>query len=157
MLKRCKTCGTELIEGPSQERSAESSRFRVVVTGIPVRVCPKGCPGDYWYWPNLSLEVLGLLKSIPNNLAKRKGLFKIQQVCRRCGRDLTDEGRRETFTFGAPCRKGTMIEMAVSGASLTCNRCNLHFLPVQIYSRDAYYSDLANVITEALTTDLIWG
>jgi hypothetical protein len=48
-----------------------------------------------------------------------------------------------------------MIEMAVSSPALKCSRCNVHYLLVQTSSRDNYYIDLANVTSEALTTDLI--
>ncbi len=143
-----------MIDGPNQKRSAESDRFKVDISDIPVKVCPKGCSGFYWYWPDLGVEVLDMLNARSDNIARRKGFLRVRQLCKSCGQDL-EEGSSHTFRFQERCHKGTIIEMAVSGPSLVCKRCNLYYLPAQTATWDAYYSELADVIGEALTRDLI--
>jgi|Deesub1362B_J571_1020462.scaffolds.fasta_scaffold00511_10 hypothetical protein len=155
MLKKCKECGEALIDGPSQERSAESERFSVSIKGLPTKICPKGCNGFYWYSPELGTEVLYMLNSESENIALRKGIFKIHQLCRSCRQELETAGNN-VFRFEKKCEKGSIIEMTISAPSLYCNRCNLYFLPAQTASWDTYYSELASVISKALSKDLIW-
>jgi len=155
MLKKCRECGEALIDGPNQERSAESEKFSVSIRGIPTKVCPRGCNGFYWYSPELGEEVLDMFNSKSENIALRKGIFRARQLCRSCKQELETAGNN-VFKFKKRCKKGSVIEVAISAPSLFCSKCNLYFIPAQTASWDAYYSELAEVIAKALSKDLIW-
>jgi len=155
MLKKCRGCGETLIDGPEQERSAESSKFSVSIKGIPTKICPKGCGGFYWYSPDLGMEVMDMLAGESENIALRKGFLKVHQLCRKCKQELEAAGKR-VFKFEKKCKKGTVIEMTISAPSLFCSRCDLYYLPSQTASWDSYYAELADVVAKALSEDLIW-
>ena len=156
MLKKCRECGETLIDGPPQERSAESERFKVTIKGIPTKICPRGCDGFYWYSPDLGMEVIDTLDGKSENIARLKGFFRYRQLCRNCKKEL-EPAENKVFKFEKKCRKGTVIEMIISAPSLFCSRCNLYFLPAQTASwGDSYYGELTDVIAKALSKDLIW-
>jgi hypothetical protein len=156
MPETCETCGAKLNDGPDQRRSAQYAGFEVSISGIPTKVCSRRCPGLYWYWPDLVIEVIDMLYAQPENRAAHKfGLSRDWPICRKCRQGLEDSDSQATFRFQQNCHKGTPIEIVVSGPSFKCPRCNLHFLPPHRNAWKAYYSDLADAITEALTTDLI--
>ena len=158
MLENCNACGAKLIDGPDQRRSAQYAEFEVSVSGIPSRVCSRRCPGFYWYWPDLVIEVIDMLYAQPENMADHKfGLARDYAICRKCRQGIEESAStRSTFRFQHNCHKGTPIEIVVSGPALKCPRCNLYFMPPHRSAWKDYYSSLADAVTEALTTDLIW-
>ena len=157
MLSACGSCGTALVAGPTQERSAHSAQFEVTVRGVPSRVCPRGCPGHYGQWPTLSMECIALLRSLSGHLARRKlGFFRVRLLCPHCGAELTDRGRRNTFAARGATEGGQPIELSVVARCLTCPRCELDVMPGQTAASGEYYRELAETISEAATRDLIW-
>lgn len=155
MQRKCKNCGGELIDGPDQNRTAETVKFTVSVNRIPTKVCPRGCPGLYWYWPDLAEEVMDKVTSSKANIARKKGIFKAEPVCPSCGQDLQNSGGSNNLKITIQSAKGSPIEIDISGQMLFCSQCNVNFLPAPTNSSKAYYSELCNVIGKALVRELI--
>ena len=156
-LSKCKTCGSPLVDGPDAERCSGNNHFKCTVKGIPTEVCSRGCPGAYWYWLDFGVEVLGALHSDSPNMAKRRvGLFKDRHLCRRCHAELTDKGQSAQFVFHQKLRKGTELEPVLEAPCLECTHCGSKYLPSQTSSHHPYYSEIADVVSVAITKDLIW-
>ncbi len=156
-ILRCQKCGTQLIDGPAVEKSGAANGFSVRITNIPTKVCPRGCAGSYWYWPDFGVEVMGGLSPSSPNFAKEKlGFFKRGQFCRNCSVELADKGMKSDFSFSVGLGKGTELAMTINAPSLTCPHCGSVFMPAQKSSYDKYYIHLADTIGAVITQDLIY-
>ncbi len=156
-MKKCKSCKSELVDGPTVERSGESDGISCRVRGIPTKRCPAGCGGQYWYWPDLGVEVVDALDSDSPNIAGRKiRIFKDRQVCKTCAVDLVDAKKNETFVFQAMLKKGTMLELTLIAPALRCPTCQKFYLQANTSDFDTFYGHLSNAIGVALTKDLIY-
>jgi len=137
------------------ERKAQKGEIVVEFTSIPTKICPKGCSGSYWYWRDFGVEVFEALEPISPNIAAKKGFFKSRQLCKKCETELVTSGISQ-FHFIHRLQKGTDLKMQISAPSLKCSQCHSSFLPAQTSSHDQFYIDLGDVISEALTSDLIY-
>lgn len=156
-LSKCRSCGSPLIDGPDAERHHGTDEIRCTVKGIPTKICPRGCTGSYWYWPDFGVELLELLSPDSPNIAKRRlSLFKSRHLCIRCGVELTDKHESNQFSFRQVLKKGTRLELTIEAPCLECARCGVKYLPSQTSTHDPYYQQLADVIGEAITKDLVW-
>ncbi len=153
-LDHCRHCGSALIDGPSQTRSAVSTNFRVTVKNLPTRICPAGCPGFYWYWLDLGVEVIEMLHQ-SGHFSQPKGLWRRRHTCRPCGGELQRAGAREEFRFETLSRAGSTIELSVQGPTLACKNCYTVYLPAAAAGAERLHDELADVIGSAITTDLI--
>lgn len=154
-LNECRRCGRQLQDGPDQVRSANSANFTVTIEGIPTRACPAGCVGFYWYWADLGVEVIEMLHQ-REHFSRLKGVFRRSHVCRSCGAELRHAGAHRDFAFQTTCRKGTAIEMTVSGPALLCTRCNEAFIPAARGEADELQRELVDLIGKALTHELYY-
>ena len=147
-LLKCKTCGSPLVDGPYVERHGGNGRFKCTVKGIPTKVCPHGCPGAYWYQPDFGDEVVGAIYEDSESVVE--GNF-----CRRCNVELTDKGQRAQFVFHQKLKKGTELELAIEAPCLECTRCGSKYLPSEPQHDDSYPDEMADVIAEVVSQELI--
>jgi hypothetical protein len=152
---QCRVCKSRLIDGPEVERRAEGKGFTCEITGIPTKVCPQGCQGNYWYDLDFGVEVMDCLDS-PRIAKRRLTLFSTRSYCRECNIELQDSEDVATFHFECQLHKGSTLMMKIIAPALTCPRCHSTFMPAQSSSHDPYYSGLADVIGQTITTDLIY-
>lgn len=157
-ISKCKNCKSQLVEGPNVKRSARTDSMICEVRNIPTQVCPNGCQGSYWYWLDFGVEVFEMLSPLSQNIAKRKlGIFKTRHLCRSCEVDLENTQKGSTFVFRQELmKKGTEIELEITAPALCCPQCKSPFLPAQTSTGDAYYNELSEIISIALTDDLIY-
>ena len=156
-LKKCKQCKSELIDGPSVERSARARTMACKVRNIPTNVCPNGCSGFYWYWLDFGVEVIDMLAPQSPNIAKRKlGLFKSRHFCKKCNLELENAHDASDFIFKKILQNGAELELLISALTLACPRCMSRFLPAQTSSYDKFYEGLSDLISQAITDKLIY-
>jgi hypothetical protein len=156
-FSKCQKCGAELIDGPEIDREAQAKRFSCKVKGIPTKICPHGCIGQYWYWLDFGVEVFEALSPTSTNIAKRKlGLFKMRNLCKICNVELVDRHELTSFTFHQKLRKGSDLEISINAPSLSCPKCTTNFIPAQSSNDDTYYIELIEALQDAITRDLIY-
>ncbi len=90
------------------------------------------------------------------HFSRLKGVFRRSHVCRSCGAELRHAGAHRDFAFQTTCRKGTAIEMTVSGPALLCTRCNEAFIPAARGEADELQRELVDLIGKALTHELYY-
>lgn len=156
-MKKCRACKSNLVDGPPVDRSARIDNFSCVIKEIPTKRCPMGCPGHYWTWLDFGVEVLEALSPDAPQIARRKwGLFKTSHYCRTCNVELVGPTQESCFEFQIPLRYGTSLQLSLTAPSLTCPSCQHRYLPAQSSRSDPFYGKLADVISKAITTDLIY-
>jgi len=156
-MNKCNLCKATLTKGPLQNRSAEAEGFGVHIEGIPTLVCSKGCEGFYWPHLDFGVEIFDILMEESENYAKKKGFFITKQLCVTCNTELADTETEHIFKFSKKQQAGNEIKLDITTTrSLSCNKCNRLFLRRQTSTHDKYHIAIANVISEALTKDLIW-
>ena len=154
---KCNHCGAGLVKGKSVKRESAGSDFFIEIINIPVQVCPSGCAGIYWQHLDLGVEVFDILSSQNENMAKRKfAFFKSKNICRNCETELIESDVDNKFIFTGKLQNGDTLELIIKCKSLECKNCEKKFIPKQKSSADKYYSALADVISAALTKDLIY-
>jgi len=156
-MKKCKSCKSELVDGPTVERTGESDGISCRVRGIPTKICPSGCAGQYWYWLDFGVEALDALDDKSDNVARRKiGMFKDKQMCKTCAVELVDKKQTENFVFQKMLDKGTMLDLTMTAPALQCPTCQKKYLAANTSRSDPFYGKLGDAIEAAVKKDLIY-
>lgn len=154
-LEACRSCKGTLEPGPAVSRSGKSKRFACVIQGIPARVCPKGCAGQYWPHPDLGVEVFdGLLSDEKSTAARKLTLFGFKQICRECGEKLADAGKTAALSVSVPLRGGGALELSITGPCLSCAACGRDFL-ANPDKHDPLGVELQSLVSAVLCDSLI--
>ncbi len=156
-ISKCKTCKSKLVAGPDVGRTATSKEFTCEISGIPTRICPSGCSGYYWADLDFGVSILDLLGPESEHIAKRRmSFFKTRHLCKRCNTELVNNNQSATFTFDNQPFGATTFLMKITAPALSCPNCHSNYMPAQESSADPYYVDLANVISQTITQNLIY-
>jgi len=156
MADVCKVCKAELINGEGHTLSAASKNFEVTVEDMPVRRCPKGHEGLYWFDGLFGTAFTNSLVEGGLMARGRRGLtLRLMHYCPACGERLGKEKAPHEFRFDFATKNsaGRRYRVTLKAPALYCARCDTHLMPYDKGHLDAYYMELHDLVLDALRAE----
>lgn len=158
MADICKVCKAPLINGECHTLKATSKNFDVTVGDMPVRHCPKGHEGLYWFDKKFGTTFMDIVEG--NGLmakGKRTITLRLKYICPSCSEELRPERTLHTFKFefNTKINPGRPYKVTLQAPALHCRRCDRHLLPYDKGEMDVYYLELHELIADALKSEFV--